>query len=151
MSGLSFRGVDADEQVPEIDGAAGLRKGRRHQRAAAMRLGAKRVRDRTDVAGVGRVESGADLVHHMPRAARDEPVIGGCRRLDRLASLDRADLQRDDDRLGIVDLQAGRGHADGLNGREAVAIERVREIGGAGVVVGDGAEKKGHVTSSYRA
>ena len=64
------QGRRADKQVAEIDRPSGFRKGRRHQSAAAMRLRAQSVRDRTNVAGVGRVESGADLVHHMPRAAR---------------------------------------------------------------------------------
>ena len=141
----------ANEQVTEIDGPPGLRKGRGHQSATTASLVAQSVRHRTDVAGVGRVERGADFVHHVPRAARRQPIIGGRGRLDRLPSLDRPDLKRDDNRFGVIDLQAGRGHADGLNGREAVAVERIREIGGARVVVGDSAQQERHVRPSCRA
>ena len=145
------QGRRTNEQMAEIDGAAGFRKGWCHQSAAAMRFRAKSVRHRPDIARISRVESGADLVHDVLRAPRVEPIIGARGRLDRLARFDRADLQRDDDGFGVVDFQARRRHADGLNSREAVAVEGVREIGSARIVVSDSAEKKGHFTSSCRA
>ncbi len=59
----------------------------------------------------------------------------------RLARLDRAALQRNDDGVDLGQLQIVGGHADGLHRAQALARQRVGEIGGAGVVVGDAAKR----------
>ena len=140
----------ADEQMPEIDGASRLRKGGRHQNATGLGAGAERLADRPDVAGVGRVEGRADFIDDMARAAGDEPVVSRGRRSDRARGLDRADLQGDDDRPDIAGVEACGRDANRLYGREAVAMKRVRKVRRAGIVIGDSAEKERHVTPSDR-
>jgi hypothetical protein len=65
----------ADEQVALIDRAAGFRKGRRHQHNGVAGIGAQRIHHRADVAGVGGIESRADLEQHVRSAAPAHPCF----------------------------------------------------------------------------
>ena len=66
----------ADEQIAQIDGAAGFReRPASPARSRSPAIGAQRVHDRTDIAGVGGIEGRADLEHHMARAAAAQPIL----------------------------------------------------------------------------
>ncbi len=130
----------ADEQIALIDGAAGLRKRRRHQHDRIAGIGAQRIHHRADIAGVGGIEGRADLEQHVSRAALAQPFFGGARARHGKARLDRPALQRHHHRIDVGQRQIVCGHADGLHRAQAAAGQRVGEIGGAGVVVGDAAK-----------
>src|SRR5208283_2183084 len=115
------QGNVADEQMPEIDGASRLGKSGRHHDATGAGAGAERLADRPDVSRIGRVESRADLVDDVARPAGGKPVIAGDGRRDGALSLDRADFQRDDDRIRVAGFEAGGRDADRLDRRETVA------------------------------
>ena len=84
----------ADEQIALIDGAAGFRKGRRHQHDRVAGIGAQRIHHRADIAGVGGIEGRADLEQHVIGAAAAQPFFRRARARHREARLDRAALQR---------------------------------------------------------
>ena len=61
----------------------------------------------------------------------------------RPASIERL-LSDTTDRIDLGQREVIRGHADGLHRAQALAGQRVGEIGGAGVVVGDAAQRQFH-------
>ena len=130
----------ADEQIALVDGAAGLREGRRHQHDGLAAIGAQRIHHRADIAGIGGIEGRADLEQHMARAATTQPFLGRARARHGKPRLDRAALQRHHDGIDLGQLQIVGGHADGLHRAQAGARQRVGEIGGAGIVVGNAAQ-----------
>jgi hypothetical protein len=134
----------ADEQVALIDGAAGFRKGRRHQNDRVARVGAQRVHDRTDIAGVGGIEGRTDLEQQVAGAAAAQPFLRRARTIDRNVSLDRTALERHHDSIDLRQREVVRRHPDGLHRAQALTGQRVGEVGGAGIVVGDAAQGQFH-------
>src|ERR1700722_17065887 len=137
LSGLSFKGVEPTDRGPRqtvrpVSGKAGVTKA---QPPRALAPKASATGPMLPASVESKVEQTLYITCRAPRAESQSKGGGGP--LGCLAGLDRADLQRRNDRFRIVDLQAGRRHADGLNGRETIAVERVRKVGGARVVVGD--------------
>jgi hypothetical protein len=138
------QGHGAHEQVALIDGAAGFRKCRRHQHDCLAAIGPQRIHDRADIAGVGGIEGRADLEQHMTCTAAPQPFLGGARARDRKARLDRAALERHHHRVDLGQHEIVRGYADGLHGAQPAAGQCVGEIGGAGVIVGNAAQRQFH-------
>ena len=146
----------ADEEVALIDGAARFREGRRHQDGRLAGVRAQGIEDRTDIAGVGGVEGRADLVHHMACAAFAQP---GTRRRARVPRRRDAATERIFSETTTASAsgrsRSSAGNADCLDRAQTLLGQRVRQVRGAGVVVGDAAERKGHgwapVTKSGRA
>ena len=134
----------AHEQIALIDGAAGFRKGRRHQHDGVAGIGAQRVHHRADIAGIGGIEGRADLEQHVTGAAAAQPFLRGARTIDRNASLDRAALERHHHRIDLGQREVVGRHADGLHRTQALTGQRVGEVGSAGVVVGDAAQRQFH-------
>jgi len=62
-------GPAVDEEMAAIDRAARLREGRGDERDAAASRRDQRFRDRSDIAGIGRIEGRADLVEDMAGTA----------------------------------------------------------------------------------
>jgi hypothetical protein len=151
LSGWSFSGLSwsgTHEQVAHIDGAAGLGKGRRHQHDRVTAIGAQRIHHGADIAGVGGIEGRADLEQHMAGAVPAQPFFGCSRARHRKAGFDRPAFQRHHHGIDLGQFEIVGGHADGLHRAQAAAGQRVGEIGGAGVVVGNTAKRnfsgKGH-------
>ena len=143
FSGLSFSGTEPHEQIALIDGAAGLRKSRRHQHDRVAGIGAQRIHHRADIAGVGGIEGRADLEQHMAGAAAAQPFFRRARaRTARPASIDgsSATPRRRRPRAAQGRRRARRWSAPCAG----PAGQRVGEIGGAGVVVGDAAQRQFH-------
>ena len=134
----------ADEQIALVDGARGRGECRRDEYDLAAGGGSQCIGDRADIAGVGRIEGRADLEHHVAGAPRAQPVIGGAGELDRLPSRNRAALEGDHDGVHLGKRQVGGRHADRLDGAQPASGQRVGKIGGAGIVVGDRAERERH-------
>ncbi len=131
----------ADEQIALIDRAAGLRKRRRHQHDSLAGIGAQRIHHGPDIAGVGGIEGRADLEQHMIGPSPAQPFFRRARARHREAGFDRPAFQRHHHRIDFRQRQIACGNADGLHGAQAAAGQRVGEIGGAGVVVGDAAKR----------
>jgi hypothetical protein len=130
----------AHEQIAHIDGAAGFRERRRHQHDGVAGIGAQRIHHRADIAGVGGIEGRADLEQHVGSATPAQPFFRRSRARHRNARFDRPALQRHHHGIDFRQRQIVRGHADGLHRAEAAARQRIGEIGGAGVIVGDAAK-----------
>ena len=145
FSGLSFSGTRADEQIALVDGAAGLGKCRRHQHDGVAGIGAQRVHDRADIAGIGGIEGRADLEQHVFGATRRASMSRrrASARPPAPASIER--LFSDTTTASTSgNVEIVRRHADGLHRAQAAAGQGVGEIGGAGVVVGDAAQRQCH-------
>jgi hypothetical protein len=102
------------------------------------------VHHRADIAGVSGIEGRADLEQHVAGAAAAQPFFGGARSRHGKAGFDRAALERHHDRVDLREREVVRRYADGLHGAQALTGQRVGEIGGAGVVVGDAAQRQFH-------
>ena len=134
----------ADEQVALIHGAAGPRERRRDQHDGLAAIGAQRIHHRADIAGIGGIEGRADLEQHVRGAAPAQPFFGGARLRHRLRRLDRAALQGDHHRIDLGHGEIVRRHTDGLHRAQARTRQRVGEVGGAGIIVGNAAQLQGH-------
>jgi hypothetical protein len=141
----------AHEEVPLVDRAPRLRKGRRDEGDARAELRAQRLGHRADVARCGGIEGGADLEVHLLRPARAQPAAGRKRLRHRLGHRCGARFERYHHRVHLrgVHLRAGvfarvrARHSDRLHHAHARAHEVVGQVGGAGEIVGDAAEEHG--------
>ena len=82
------------------------------------------------------------------RASRRQPRESPPRSCDRLVRDDRADLQGDHDRVDVRQSEPAVGDADGLDRAQAVARQRIGEVGRAGVIVGDASQNDRHGVSA---
>ncbi|GJE46745.1 hypothetical protein AEGHOMDF_5953 [Methylobacterium soli] len=136
-------GHGAHEEVALVDGAPGLREGRRDEGDRGAGGGPEGIEDRTDIARIGRIEGGADLEQDMGRAAFAQPAFGGQGALDGLPRRDRPALQRHHHGVDLRQGEIGIRHPDGLDGAQARLGQGVGEVGGARVIVGDRSEGEG--------
>ncbi len=139
-AGLAEQHV-ADEQVALVHGARVLREGRRHAAEVGAQRFQQRLGHRADVALRRGVEGGAHLEVELPAALGLQPAQRRERLRHRLGRGNGAGLERDHHRIGVV--HAFGRHADGLDHPHARAHQVVRQVGGAGEVVGDAAEEEG--------
>ena len=96
---------------------------------------------------VGAVEGRAVLEQVLPRPLPRQPALRRQRLRHRLRDRGRARLQRHHHGVGFRHRQTRLGHADQLHRAHAVAHQHAAQIGGAGEVVGDGAEQDRHGVS----
>lgn len=139
LEGALVQRHGTDEQIALVDGATGFGKSRRDQHDSLAAIGTQRIHHRPDIACVRGIEGRADLEQHVARAATTQPCLGRARARHRKSRLDRAALQRHHDGVHLRQLQIVSGHTDGLHRAQSGARQRIGEIGGAGVVVGDAA------------
>ena len=100
---LADEQVAADRSSGRSPGKPGRRSRNRSPSSVQQRIG-----DRTDIAGVGRIESRAIFEIDLARAGLPQPAAGRERLRDRLGRRDGARLQGDDDRLRIRPARPGR-------------------------------------------
>ena len=134
----------ADEQIALVNGAAGAGKSRGHQHDRIAAIGAQRIHHRPDIAGVGGIEGRADLEQHVVGPAAAQPLFGGARARHRKARFDRPALERHHHRVDVRQHEIAGRHADGLHRAQPASGQRVGQIGRAGIVVGNAAQRQCH-------
>ena len=134
----------ADEQITLEDRPPVLREGRTEQREIRTQCVEQRLGDRSDIAGIGRIEGRAVFEEDLARPGAAQKAERGKAHRHRLFGRDRAAFEGDDDRLSIGQLHIGCRHVDQLHGAHAAPHQRVAEIGRAGEIVGDRSQQYAH-------
>ena len=130
----------ADEQVALIDGACGLGKRRRDDGDCFAGVGAQGIQHRPDVAVIGGIKGGADLVHDVARAALPEPGVRRTGLRHGLGRCNGADLQRHDHDTDIRKRKTIRRNPDSLHGSQAAFGKRIGEIRRSRIVISNTAK-----------